>query len=177
LLKLVKVEPGKTLTDANRAQAEQIANELKEKNSKTMYAYSAAFFLAKLAVDSGDLDKAAKELQWVVNGNADVATKELAHVRLARVLIAKQAYADALAQISDEPSKAFAGEYAEVRGDILHAQGNKEAALTAYEKAIENTDPQAQERVTVLQMKASELKAPRAESVAAPAATATENAQ
>lgn len=169
LLKLVKVEPGKTLSDADRATAEHIAGELKEKNSKTIYASSAAFFLAKLAVDAGDLDKAVKELQWVLDKKPDVATTQLAHVRLARVLIAKEAYSDALAQISDEPSKAFVAEYSEVRGDILKAQGNKEAALTAYEKAIAETDPQQQERVMVLQMKADDLKLP--------AAPATENAQ
>lgn len=169
LLKLVKVEPGKTLSDADRATAEHIAGELKEKNSKTIYASSAAFFLAKLAVDSGDLDKAVKELQWVLDKKPDVATTQLAHVRLARVLIAKEAYSDALAQISDEPSKAFVAEYSEVRGDILKAQGNKAAALTAYEKAIAETDPQQQERIMVLQMKADDLKLP--------AAPATENAQ
>ena len=162
LLKIVKVEPGKTLTDADRVTAEHIAGELKEKNSKTMYAFSAAFFLAKLAVDSGNLDKAISELQWILSAKPDAATAQLAHVRLARVLIAKEAYADAMAQISDEPSKAFASEYAEVRGDILSAQGNKEAALTAYEKALSETDSQQQERTTVLQMKADSVKSPTA---------------
>lgn len=162
LVKLVKVEPGKTLSDADRTTAEFIANELKEKNDKSIYGVGAAFFLAKLAVDAGNLDKAVTELQWVLAAKPDVATTQLAHVRLARVYIAKQAYTEALAQIADEPSRAFAGEYSEVRGDILKAQGNKEAALTAYEKALADTDPQAQERVSILQMKADELKSPAA---------------
>ncbi len=160
LLKLVNVEPGKTLSDADRTTAEHIANELKEKNAKTMYATNAAFFLAKLAVDTGNLDKAVKELQWVLSTNSDVAITQLAHVRLARVFIAKESYTDASAQLSEEPSKAFASEYAEVRGDILKAQGNNAAALTAYEKAIADTDPQHQERVMILQMKADNLKLP-----------------
>ena len=79
-------------------------------------------------------------------------------MRLARLYVAKAAYAEAQAQIAEEPSKAFASEYAEVRGDILKAQGNKEAAATAYKKALETTDPQNQERSMVLQMKADELK-------------------
>ena len=132
LVKLLTVEQGKTLSDADRTTAEFTANDIKEKNGKTIYAASAAFFLAKLAVDAGDLDKAVKELQWVLDAKPDVATKQLARVRLARVLTAKQDYTGALAQIAEEPSKAFAGEYAEVRGDILKAQGNKEAALAAY---------------------------------------------
>ncbi len=160
LLKLISVEPGKTLSEADRVTAEHIAGELKEKNSKTMYATSAAFFLAKLAVTAGDLDKAVKELQWVLSASSDVAITQLAHVRLARVYVAKESYADALAQLTEEPSKAFASEYAEVHGDILKAQGNNAAALTAYEKALADTDQQQQERVMILRMKADNLKLP-----------------
>ena len=164
LVKLVAVQPGKTLSDADRATAEHLASELKEKNGNSLYAHGAAFFLAKLAVDAGDLDKAAKELQWILSSKPDVATAQLAHVRLARVLVAKGAYQDAQAQLTEEPSKAFASEYSEVRGDILKGQGNKEAALTAYQKALQETDPQQQERTMVLQLKIDELKPP----VAAP---------
>ena len=160
LLKLVNAEPGKTLADADRVSAERIANELKEKNAGTMYATSAAFFMAKLAVGSGDLDKAIKELQWILSTKPDTAITQLAHVRLARVFIAKGSYDDALAQLKEEPSKAFTSEYLEVRGDILKAQGNKAAALTSYEKAIAGTDPQEQQRLMILQMKADDLKLP-----------------
>lgn len=158
LVKVLSVEQGKTLSDADKANAEHIANELKEKNGKSLYAQGAAFYLAKAAVDAGNLDKAVTELQWILASKPDVATAQLAHARLARVYVSKAAYTEAQAQLAEEPSKAFASEYAEVRGDILKAQGNKEAAATAYKKAIETTDPQQQERTMVLQMKADELK-------------------
>jgi predicted negative regulator of RcsB-dependent stress response len=162
LLKLVNVEAGKAMSDTDKTTAKHLASELKQKNSKTLYAYSAAFFLAKLAVDSGDLDSAVKELQWVLASKPDVATTQLARVRLAKVLLAKEAYTEASAQVAEEPSKAFLSEYAEVRGDILRAQGNKAAALTAYEKAVAETDPQQQERLMVLNMKVDDLKLPAA---------------
>jgi len=158
LVKLLNVEPGKTLSDADKASAEHIANELKEKNGNTLYAQGAAFYLAKSAVDAGNLDKAISELQWILSSKPDIATAQLARVRLARVYVAKAAYAEAQAQLSEEPSKAFVSEYSEVKGDILKAQGNKEAAVTAYKKALETTDPQHQERIMVLQMKVDELK-------------------
>ncbi len=169
LVKLLNVEQGKTLSDTDKATADHIANELKEKNGKSLYAQGAAFYLAKSAVDAGNLDKAVTELQWILSSKPAVATEQLARVRLARVYVAKAAYTEALAQIAEEPSKAFASEYTEVRGDILKAQGNKEAAATAYKKALETTDPQNQERSMVLQMKADELKS----ADAAPVATAT----
>ncbi|HOY23665.1 MAG TPA: tetratricopeptide repeat protein [Cellvibrio sp.] len=158
LVKLLSVEQGKTLSDTDKATADHIANELKDKNGKGLYAQGAAFYLAKSAVDAGNLDKAVTELQWILSSKPAVATEQLARVRLARLYVAKAAYAEAQAQIAEEPSKAFASEYAEVRGDILKAQGNKEAAATAYKKALETTDPQNQERSMVLQMKADELK-------------------
>lgn len=162
MLKLINVEQGKTMSDADRTTAEHIAGELKKNFSDSLYAHSASFFLAKLAVDKGDLDTAAKELQWVLAAKPEVATAQVAHIRLAKVLLAKASYDEASAQLKDEPSKAFASEYAEVRGDILLAQGNKDAALTAFEKAVAGLDPQQQERQMILQMKIDNLKAPTA---------------
>lgn len=158
LLKLMNQEPGKTMSDADKATAAHLASELKEANDKSMYAHSAAFFMAKVAVDENKLDAAANELKWVLSAKPDAATEQLARLRLARVLTAQEAYADALAQLSPEPAAAFAAEYAEARGDILKLQGDSDAARTAYEKALAATDPQQQERYMLLQMKVDDLK-------------------
>lgn len=162
LIKLVNVEQGKTLSDADRATINHLAEELKDGDSESMYAHSAAFFLAKLAVTDNKLDVAAAELKWVLSAKPDTATEQLARLRLARVLTAQAAYADALAQLSPEPAAAFTAEYAEARGDILKLQGDLDAARTAYEKALAVTDPQQQERFMLLQMKVDDLKAPEA---------------
>jgi predicted negative regulator of RcsB-dependent stress response len=158
LLKLANAEPGKTLTDADKATITHLAGELKDGNSKSMYAHSAAFFLAKLAVEANKLDVAVSELKWVLSAKPEAATEQLARLRLARVLTAQKAYADALAQLSPEPAAAFTSEYAEAAGDILKLQGNQDAARTAYEKALAATDPQQQERFMLLQMKIDDLK-------------------
>lgn len=160
LLKLVNVEEGKTLSEADRATINHLAEELKDNNSASMYAHSAAFFLAKLAVNDNKLDVAADELKWVLSAKPDTATEQLARLRLARVLTAQAAYADALNQLSPEPAAAFTAEYAEARGDILKLQGDLDAARTAYEKALAVTDPQQQERFMLLQMKVDDLKVP-----------------
>ena len=158
LLKLANAEPGKALTDADKATITHLASELKDGNSKSMYAHSAAFFLAKLAVESNKLDVAVNELKWILSAKPEAATEQLARLRLARVLTAQKAYVDALAQLSPEPAAAFTSEYAEARGDILKLQGDLDAARTAYEKALAATDPQQQERFMLLQMKIDDLK-------------------
>ncbi|WP_331345738.1 tetratricopeptide repeat protein [Cellvibrio sp. UBA7661] len=158
LLKLTVTEPGKSLSVSDKATISHLAGELKDSNSKSMYAHSAAFFLAKLAVEDNKLDEAVTELKWVLSAKPDAATEQLARLRLARVLTAQKAYADALAQLSPEPAAAFTSEYAEARGDILKLQGDLDAARTAYEKALSATDPQQQERYMLLQMKVNDLK-------------------
>lgn len=158
LLKLANAEPGKVLTDADKATIAHLAGELKDGNSESMYAHSAAFFLAKLAVEDNKLDVAVNELKWVLSAKPEAATEQLARLRLARVLTAQQAYDDALAQLSPEPAAAFTAEYAEARGDIIKLQGDLDAARTAFEKALAATDPQQQERYMLLQMKVDDLK-------------------
>jgi predicted negative regulator of RcsB-dependent stress response len=96
LLKLANAEPGKTLTDSDKATITHLAGELKDGNSKSLYAHSAAFFLAKLAVEDSKLDVAVNELKWVLSAKPEAATEQLARLRLARVLTAQKAYADAL---------------------------------------------------------------------------------
>jgi predicted negative regulator of RcsB-dependent stress response len=173
LLRLTNAEPGKTLTDSDKATIAHLAGELKDGNSKSMYAHSAAFFLAKLAVEDNKLDVAVSELKWVLSAKPEAATEQLARLRLARVLTAQKIYADALAQLSPEPAAAFTSEYAEARGDILKLQGDLDAARTAYEKALAATDPQQQERYMLLQMKVDDLKVDSP----VPAAPAEEKAQ
>ncbi|MDO8341796.1 MAG: tetratricopeptide repeat protein [Cellvibrio sp.] len=173
LLKLANAEPGKVLTDSDKATITHLAGELKDGNSESMYAHSAAFFLAKLAVEDNKLDVAVTELKWVLSAKPEAATEQLARLRLARVLTAQKAYDDALAQLLPEPAAAFTSEYAEARGDILKLQGDLDAARTAFEKALAATDPQQQERYMLLQMKVNDLKVEGP----VPAASAEEKAQ
>lgn len=164
LVKLINQEPGKTMSDTDRTMATQYANELKSGNSKSLYAQTAAFFLAKVAADENKLDQAVTELQWVLAAKPDVTTEQIARLRLAKVLTAKQSYDDALAQLAQEPAQALGSEYAEARGDVYKLQGNLDKARTAYEEALKAanaesaTGQQQQERYMLLQMKVDDLK-------------------
>lgn len=157
LVKIINQEAGKPLSETDRAMANQLANELKT-NNKRLYAHTAAFFLAKIAVEDNKLDQAVSELQWVLSAKPDLATEQIARLRLARVLTAKKSYDDALAQLARDPAAALAADYAEARGDIYKLQGNLEKARTAYDAALAATNPQQQERYMLLQMKVDDLK-------------------
>lgn len=160
LLQLVDLQPGQSLEDADRATIQHLAKQLKDEDNNSLYAHNAAFFLAKIALTEGDLDKATDELKWVLGNKPELATEHLANLRLARVLLAKGSHDEALALVQNPPAVGFAAEYAEVYGDILMAKGDLDAARTAYEKALAVTTPQEQERLMLLQMKLDDLQQP-----------------
>lgn len=157
LITAVNVAPGETLSADSKTTAEHLASQLKDGDSSSLYAHNAALLLAKLAVEAGDLEKAATELNWVLSNKPNLATEQITRLRLARVKIAQQAYDEAEALLADS-AEAFKSEYTEARGDIFHARGDLDAARTAYQQALDTTDPQQQERTMLLQLKLDDLK-------------------
>lgn len=157
LLAVVSVQPGEALAEQERATAVHLAGELKAGDSESLYAHNAALFLARIAVNAGELDEAASELNWVLANKPDIATEQVARLRLARVLIAQEKYDEAEGLLAT-PVDAFKSEYSEANGDIAKARGDLDVARAAYEQALADTNPQQQERVMLLQLKRDDLK-------------------
>jgi predicted negative regulator of RcsB-dependent stress response len=57
-------------------------------------------------------------------------------LRLAGILLDEKAYDDGLKLLAVEPSAAFAGAFADRRGDLLLAQGRRDDARAAYADAL-----------------------------------------
>jgi predicted negative regulator of RcsB-dependent stress response len=66
--------------------------------------------------------------------------RDVARLRLAGVLLDEKKYAEALKLVELKPAEPFAGLYADMRGDILVAQGKVAAARSAYQQALDITD-------------------------------------
>lgn len=101
-----------------------------------------------------DLDAARDQLEWVAAHGADPALIPLAKLRLAGILLDQKQYDQALAQLNNAP-EAFAGLYADRRGDILAAQDKKAEAKAAWAEAVKllGTDPITQ----IIQLKIDAL--------------------
>lgn len=140
-------------TTETSATVQHLLEQIKTTDQSSLYAAQGALLSAKQAVDAGDLERAEAELQWVVAETDQPAVRELAKLRLARVLAEKGEYDAALAAVSSEPQPGFVSEQAEVRGDVLRMSGDSAAALTAYEKALEKLASDDQQRRVVLEMK------------------------
>lgn len=117
-------------------QAGAKLESLKKDYAGTAYDYFASLEMARLAVDSKDLPAAKNYLEYAAANADQDGLKQLATVRLARVLMAMDDNAQAKALVSAGGEGAFAGEYAHILGDILRAEGDRAGALAAYEKAL-----------------------------------------
>jgi len=116
----------------DRAKAFVLLGQLERDFSPSPYVDQGKLAAARVYVESGELDKAAGELQSVADRSKDSELALLSRLRLARVLIAQRKPDEALTTLNGVKPGAFAARYHEVRGDALYAKGDKTNALKEY---------------------------------------------
>lgn len=158
---MVGLQPGETLPEDKQLAVGLLAEKLKVENSGSQYAVFAALTKAKLAVDNGDLDTAASELQWAMD-SADEATEIVARLRLARVEAARGNLDTALQLVQGVDAADMKSAYEEAKGDFYFEQGNAAAALTAYQAALASDESGDASVGALLQLKV-DLVQPAAE--------------
>jgi predicted negative regulator of RcsB-dependent stress response len=126
-------------SEEDKGRRAVLLDQLQKDYSSTVYAQFAGLFKAKDAMDAGDLDAAAAELESVKTNTSDSALRHLATVRLARVYTAQEKFDDALSLLAADNSTAFSAEYFEAKGDVLLAKGDQAAARDAYSQAVVET--------------------------------------
>jgi predicted negative regulator of RcsB-dependent stress response len=119
------------------------------------YAALTALVLAKIKVDQSDWDGARYYYQWVVEHTSIAPLKDIARMRLARVLLAKGDAAGALQTVETVDMKAFPLPGQELKGDILLAMNKRDEARKAYSAAIAADSGGADQ--SRLQMKLAEV--------------------
>lgn len=162
------------VSEQQLAALKAAANEVIDAKNAGLYEDLARLQLAKVAVEQNDLPAAEEALSTVVENTSVTATRELANLRLARVLSAQGKYEEALTIVSSVPSEAFSAAYAEVKGDIYHAQGELDKAYAAYESAVSALGDQGQGmRSNILKFKMDNVRV----ASASPLAVSTEAAE
>lgn len=107
----------------------------------TAYASRAALLAAQVNEHGKDTVRASAQLQWVIGHTGEAGLRDVARLRLASLLLDEAKYAEAMSLLNAEHSASFDGLYADLRGDVLSAQGKKDEARSAYKLAYEKTDP------------------------------------
>jgi len=121
-------------------KAKDAMAQLADKYGGTGYTPRAALIVAPLLFESGDKAGAKVQLAWVIDRDSEDELKQIARLRLAAILFDDKQYDDALRTLDAKHDEAFAGIYADLRGDILAAAGRTGEARTAYQTALARLD-------------------------------------
>jgi predicted negative regulator of RcsB-dependent stress response len=113
----------------------KLADDLIKNYASTGYADQANLIAAAIQVEHRNLDPAAARLRQVLQSTKDPELALIARLRLARVQLALNKPDEALKTLNAVDPGAFAARYAQVRGDILMAKGDREGALKEYRTA------------------------------------------
>jgi len=136
--------------------ARQSGESLLNDSSSTPYAGMAGLLLARMDFEAGDVLSGRKHLQWVVEHAKDAATMHAARLRLARINLDSGDKQAALALLDVKDQAGFEAEYAELKGDIYLAQGQREQARAAYRDALKRL-PEDSLYAPLLKMKLDDL--------------------
>lgn len=123
------------LDRGDKTRAQTITSDLERDYPSSPYVDQAHLINARLAVEAGELDKAATVLKSIVEKTKDQQLALVARLRLARVHLARGKPDEAIATLDAVDSGAFKPRYQVVRGDALLAKGDKAGALKEYQAA------------------------------------------
>ena len=145
-----------TALQANDVQkSRQIADALIKNYPSSPYADQAQLTIARMDVESGHDADAVAPLTQVMNNSKDSELKQIARLRLARVLIDQGKPDDAIQLLASGTPGSFAGRYHEVRGDALAAKKDIPGAVAEYKASMSAGDAGADE--AVLELKLADL--------------------
>lgn len=122
------------------AKAKDAMAELSARYAGTGYAPRGGLIVARMLFDNGDRAGAKAQLEWVIEKSGDDNLREIARYRLAEVQFDDKQYDDALRTLDAKHDEAFAGLYADLRGDVLAALGRRDEARAAYQVAVARLD-------------------------------------
>ncbi|MCB5206054.1 tetratricopeptide repeat protein [Methylovorus mays] len=136
-----------TQLDIKDTQAIQAAaGELMDKFSSTPYAARAAIAAAKVSYTSKDLASAKRQLAWAAEHAKEDQVAAVAMLQLAGIQFEEKDHEAALKTLAQKHDAAFDGLFADLKGDILLAQGKKAEAKQAYQEALLKLDEQGRYR-------------------------------
>jgi predicted negative regulator of RcsB-dependent stress response len=151
-----------TETD-ERLKARTASRELIDQYPRSIYAALAALALASLDVAEGNNDEARAHLEWLLEEHPNRLAKQIARLRLARLALATQDFDAAWDALHGGEDLSHLSTFHELKGDILAARGERDAARSAYQQA-QASRSEYDVDTEVLQFKLNDLAPRQAES-------------
>jgi predicted negative regulator of RcsB-dependent stress response len=134
------------------------ADALVSRYGSSAYAPRAQLLAAQASLQARDAARAKVQLQWVIDHADETGLQDTARLKLATVLLDEKSYDEALKQLDTAHPESFTGLYADLKGDVLSAQGKVAEARAAYQEAFDKTDAKSVYR-NLIQLKLDGLGA------------------
>jgi predicted negative regulator of RcsB-dependent stress response len=144
VMKQVSTNDAKRIGDA--------ANTLASLYGSSAYASRAQLLAAQASLQAKDIAHAKAQLFWVIEHAKEVSLQDVAHLKLASVMLDEKKYDEALKQLDAAHPDSFTGLYADLKGDVLSAMGKVAEARAAYQQALDKTDSKSMYR-NLIQLK------------------------
>ena len=141
---------------ADHKKVRDIAGRITGDYGSTVYGAYAALSAAHASFEMSDLAGARAQLQWVIDNAGEAEARDVARLRLAGVHVDEKKPEEALRVLEAKPVDSMTGLYADLRGDILAAQGKRAEARAAYQTALDRSEAASPDR-SVVQMKLDSL--------------------
>lgn len=136
---------------------EKNAKKITAQYGSTAYAMFARLSLARIAVEKGELDEAATELQLALDEVSEDSLQHIIRLRLARVLIATDKHAEASKVLAQQQQRGeFEVGYLELEADLLRQDKKLDGARDTYQKALTLAQSSGQD-TSILDMKLDDL--------------------
>jgi len=133
----------------DRKKVWEIADQIVANYGSTPYAVFGALSAARASFEVADLEKAKSHLAWTMQHARQDQMRDTARLRFAAVLLDEKNYVEALKLVETSPVESMTGLYADLRGDILLAQGKAVEALSAYQLALDKSEAASTYRATI----------------------------
>lgn len=140
----------------NQTRVREAAVQLTDKYPGTGYAVLAALIAARLDFEGGDTKAARTRLEWAIANAKQDEFRDLARLRLAAVLVDDRDLVAALRVLDAKRGKAFDALFLDLRGDVLLAQGDANAARNTYQLAFDKLEEKSPYR-NLVQLKLDAL--------------------
>jgi predicted negative regulator of RcsB-dependent stress response len=123
-----------------------ISGQIMEKYAGTTYAARAALIAAKANYAANDPKSARAQLEWARSHAKEDALRAIAQLQLAAIQYDEKQYDAALKTLDEKHDAGYDGLFADLKGDVLAAQGKTAEARAAYAEALTKLDAEGQYR-------------------------------
>jgi predicted negative regulator of RcsB-dependent stress response len=136
----------KQTTSNDPKRVNDAAAALVDRFGSSAYAPRAQLLAVQANLQVKDITRAKTQLQWIIEHAAEPALQDTARLKMASILLDEKKFDEALTQLNATHPDAFTGLYADLKGDVLAAQGKNLEAKVAYKEALDKIEPKSMYR-------------------------------